>query len=448
MKSAQWVAVLCVSACIVFGLTFLANYLGGRGGHGKGNRAVAGPQAELTWADNVTDFPADPSHGPAECEIGHPQSHDFWFKNENTQTLPIGVLSKTCQCTSVQLWFAQAKTETPAAADREKAAKELEEAGPAVELKDKEGGVDVPAGAVGMVRLSWPGGKAGPKDLAAELWMGEKGPGLVRRFTIRTVFVGPLRVGPRTPDGKGQPLDIDFGDLPLEKLPYQRTFKCWSPTRSAFPLTAGVIQNKATEESDAFTVSDPTPLTEAELADLRKNPANGAVLAGYKVTATLNRASKDKRAADVGIFRRHVELRTVDADPIEGVVHGTVLGDLAVVGADPGPVKFDKFDRTQPKRVAVLVDSGADVTALEVDKTRTADYLAVEVAGEPEKNGDRKTWRLKVKWLPDVRASGEFPRDEDEYRDSAVYIRPVYAKAGGSPSCLRIPVVGNAETPP
>ena len=197
MKTAQWVAVLCVSAGIVFGLTFLANYLGGRGGTGKGAKTAAAPQAELTWADNVTNFPNDPSRGPAECEIEHPQSHDFWFKNENAQTLPVGVLSNSCQCTSVQLWLAKNRTDIPAAADREKAEKELEEAGPPAELKDKEGGVDVPAGAVGMVRLSWPGGRAGAKDLAAELWMGEKGPGPVRRFVIRTVFVEPLRVAPR-----------------------------------------------------------------------------------------------------------------------------------------------------------------------------------------------------------------------------------------------------------
>ena len=201
-----------------------------------------------------------------------------------------------------------------------------------------------------------------------------------------------------------------------------------------------------------FEVSDPTPLTEAELAELRKDPANGTVLAGYKITVMLNRASKDKRAADVGIFRRHIELRTEGADPLEGVVHGTVLGDLAVVGADPGPVKFGTFDRTQPKTVSVLVESGADVTALEVDKGRTADYVTVEFpdAGRPaETNADRKTWRLEVKWLPDLPAGGVFPRGEEEYRDSAVYIRPVYAKTDGPPpSCLRVPVVGNAETPP
>ena len=36
MKTAQWVAVLCVSAGIVFGLTFAVNYLG-RTGTGRGN---------------------------------------------------------------------------------------------------------------------------------------------------------------------------------------------------------------------------------------------------------------------------------------------------------------------------------------------------------------------------------------------------------------------------
>ena len=44
MKTAQWVAVLCVSAGILFGLTFAVNYLGGRGA--RGNLQKAAPRAD------------------------------------------------------------------------------------------------------------------------------------------------------------------------------------------------------------------------------------------------------------------------------------------------------------------------------------------------------------------------------------------------------------------
>ena len=438
MKTAQWVAVLLVSAGVVFGLTFAANYLG-RGGPAKTKTAPAASQAQLTWADNVTNYPADPANGPAACEIGHGGTADFWFKNDNAQTLPIGVHSKTCQCTSVQLWLAKERKDVPEAADREKAVKELEAAGSPVELKEREAAFDVPAGAVGVLRLAWKGDRPGPKDLAAELWMGEDGPGPTRRFVIRTVFVGPLAA------------DKEFaaGDVPQEKLPHEVHFPCWSATRTQFPLSARMLQYRSKDEALPWAVADPVPLTEAELADLRKNPARGPVLSGYMVRLTLLKESKDGAPFDLGIFRRHVELSTEGADPIQVAVQGTILGDLSVVGPEAGPVKLGSFyrDQSDVKR-EVLVESGADVKALEVDRKRTADFLGVDIADAPETTGGRKTWRLQVKWLPESQADGAFPRDADDYRDSAVYLKPVYAKSDGpAPSSLRIPVVGKADTP-
>ena len=94
------------------------------------------------------------------------QTHDFWFKNENAQDLPVGVNNKTCQCTSVQLWIAPKDwTEAPAAEDRDRRAKELESVAARTELKDAEQGVTVPAGAVGLVRLGWKGDRAGQHSI-------------------------------------------------------------------------------------------------------------------------------------------------------------------------------------------------------------------------------------------------------------------------------------------
>ena len=90
------------------------------------------------------------------------------------------------------------------------------------------------------------------------------------------------------------------------------------------------------------------------------------------------------------------------------------------------------------------------MTRLEVVKDRTPDFLTVgEDSLTPVESGrrteDSGTWRCK--WVPKSGADGVFPRDEDGYRDGAVYVRPVYAKTGGpSPPCLRIPVTGKADT--
>ena len=308
------------------------------------------------------------------------------------------------------MWLAPTeRKDVPAVADREKAVKELEAAGPPTELKDKEAGVDVPAGAVGVVRLAWKGDRAGLKELAAELWMGEKGPGPTHRFVIRTVFIGPLKVAAP---------EIAVGDLPLDKLPYELSFKCWSSTRDYFPLDVSVlqIQHGVKTESNPFVVGKPVPLTEAELAKMREVQANGAVLAGYTIPVTLRKESKDKTPFDVGIFRQRIQLKTKGADPnqeasIQVAVYGTILGDLAVVGAEPGPVKLGSFYRNQDDvKQDVLVESGADVKALEVDSQRTPDFLGVVVPPKPQEEiGGRKTWRLQVKWLPESQAGARSP---------------------------------------
>jgi len=96
----------------------------------------------------------------------------------------------------------------------------------------------------------------------------------------------------------------------------------------------------------------------------------------------------------------------------------------------------------------LVLESEADVMRLEMDRERTPDFLDVDLPDGPRRNGGRKLWELQLKWVPKAQAEGEFPRDEERYRDSAVYIRPVYAKTDGpAPPCLRIPVHGKRTLP-
>lgn len=196
MKMTQWIVLLAVLTAMVFGITFAVSSLPGR--KSGGQKSV--PQLRLTFADADTRFPpADPARPgqaprPAECELGQSQAHDFWFKNENAQDVPVGVFSQTCQCTSVELWLAPRDwTDVPEPAKRNEAAKKLESAATRTELKEKEGSAMVPAGAVGLLRLRWKGDRVGQKTLSATLWMEEKGPGPMQTFDISTVFVGPVR---------------------------------------------------------------------------------------------------------------------------------------------------------------------------------------------------------------------------------------------------------------
>jgi hypothetical protein len=438
-KSIQGIIALGVAVVLVFGGTFLVNYLHG----GKSSSRVVAPQARLTFADLETNFP-EQSQRSDEEEIGTPKSHDFWFKNDNPAPLPVGVFSKTCQCTHVELLVAPSDwKEVPAPADREKAMKELEKLTNPTELLDRDNDAPapvVPAGAVGALRLRWTGDRPGPKDLAAVLWMGEKGLGPQQRFLIRTVFIGPLRVVP----------EFDFGNQLQEKLPIQTSIPCWSSTRTEFPLEARVLPNRLkNKESDPFVVKEPVKFTEEDFAALGKNPNNGVVLAGYMVPVELRKVSPDGTTPfDLGLFRQRIELKMDDDNKVLVVVKGSIEGDLKVVGADAGsPIHFPSFDRTTEVSQPVVVESGADVASLTLDRNRTPTFLDVDFPAGPEKIGDRKTWTLRIKWNPKSQAEGVFPRDDDEYRDSAVYIKPMYAQPGAAAPSLRIPVFGKADAP-
>ena len=167
---------------------------------------------------------------------------------------------------------------------------------------------------------------------------------------------------------------------------------------------------------------------------------------------TLNKLSEDGTTAfDYGPFRQRVEVK-LDGDgaaPTQVVVKGTIQGDLGPVDAGAVPVRFAPFDRTTQPSQLVLLASETDVMRLELDRNRTPEFLAVDLPDAPETVAGRKTWKVHVKWVPDSMASGVFPRDEEGYRDSAVYVRSVYAKPDGAPSSyLRIPVIGTADPPP
>ena len=113
MKSTQGIIALGVAAVLVFVGTFLVNYLHS----GKTTAQVTAPQAKLTFADLETNFP-DQTQPAALEEIGTPKSHAFWFKNDNPTALPVGVFSKTCQCTHVRAMDRSGRLEGNPAAGR------------------------------------------------------------------------------------------------------------------------------------------------------------------------------------------------------------------------------------------------------------------------------------------------------------------------------------------
>ena len=147
-------------------------------------------------------------------------------------------------------------------ADRDEAAKELESSATPTELKEREEAFDVPAGAVGVVRLTWKGDRARPdKDLSADALDGRGRPRPESAaFVIRTVFVGPV-----DRQAGGRRRRIYAGDLP--KTPVY--IPCCSSTRSEFPLEVRQLHPAdVTGESNPLSVGDPVAMTQEELAKM------------------------------------------------------------------------------------------------------------------------------------------------------------------------------------
>ena len=192
-----------------------------------------------------------------------------------------------------------------------------------------------------------------------------------------------------------------------------------------------MVQHQLKKESNPFTVRAPVPFTKADFARLRKDPANGAVLSGYMVPVELLKVSPDGTTPfDLGLFRQRIQLKMDEDNKTQVVVAGSIDGDLKVVGVDAGrPVHFPSFDRTVGVSQPIVVESGAEVVSLTLDRKRTPPFLGADFPAGSEKNGDRKLWKLTIKWMPDSEAVGVFPRNEAGYRDSAVYIKPVYAQS-------------------
>ena len=195
---------------LVFGGTFLVNYL-----HtGKGAAKVMAPQEKLTFADLGNQLSRTSRSGRLRRRSGRQSPTNSGSRTTTPKPLPVGVFSETCQCTHVWLYIAPAdRKDIPAAADREKAMKELEALTQPTELKDKDHGdtaVSVPAGAVGVLRLEWKGDRAGAERPGRGAVDGREGR---RPAATLPDSDGVHRAAANRAGG------IDFGDSPRRNCP-------------------------------------------------------------------------------------------------------------------------------------------------------------------------------------------------------------------------------------
>jgi hypothetical protein len=478
MKPAQWLLALVVLVVMVFLITFAMNYVGDSGDNKSNTNDGKTPVSYALLKFQDRKHPTDGAP-PMYLEYQQTGFDDFWFENNNTDAVKVGVEWKNCTCAGVELFVvpdwerwkerkqqvdAVAKTGqvgigllnplavVPEVKDPELA--KLEAAAKPIALPEKTDSVTVPPGAVGWVRIRWTGDK-GPKLLTAKLWFGAPGAGQLDLET-RVHFLPPLRVVAS---------DVEPGKMPghplaLTNLPYRDEFICWSSTRSDFEVETKVLTQAGHPTDDPFTVGKPERLTREKCADLEKNlkdegkMAEGEVKCAWRVPIVLrDQGPGGKAAIDLGPMRRRVELSIKDdpdAGPLEVKFMAVIKGDVEVVqpgGRTPGRLDLGPFTRLGgSKTEMVQLSTTVPGVTLAVDTERTSSFLEAKLPEKPEMNGGRITWNMQVRVPPD-KASGNIPRDDDPaYQDSAVYVKVIPPPAaGGPPRSIRIPVMGSAN---
>ncbi len=433
-SSGKWIVAGVVLALMVFGITYALTTFGVSNNQEPDvipDKGGANQQLKLTFL--TTKQPpqddGDPTKSPPPLDVEAKKEVpgvDFWFENKNDKPVTIGLFDTSCGCmASTQVYLLPSGSKMAPGQEAN-----LEKMATVSTLKRRtDDSVSVAPQQVGWVRMAW---KSDNKPLVSlTLWLNSLHAGQTEILEARLQYHEPLKV-----IEKMQP----FESIDASKLPRTISIRCWSVTRDSLKLTTRVLGGRE-GTVEPLVIGQPKRIDEKEytaLAPLLKERTLGVV---YDVPITLRGQTEDGKPIDAGPFRRRVELQldgeARDTKIVEVV--GEIQGDVQVQGATAGRVDLGSFRAKDGSRDVVLRLTSEQTKKLEVDRTRTADFLKAELTPGPEEAAT--TWQLKVS-VKKNEAIGRFPRHTpEEYRDSAVYVRP----AGDSKArATRIPVEGSA----
>jgi hypothetical protein len=469
MKPSQWIAAL-VLALMVGGITFVSVYLGDSRRSDSNETTLY--MSSLNFPFKL--FPRDDEKAQT-TEVGQVGHQDYWFVNEGEQT-PVGLNEKGCTCSEVEITVAppswmpylarsavlQALQQPPrgldnlvtlaVASDRAHQFPELPDAQGTI-LKSMADYANVPAGAVGRVRLSWRQEQVKPLRTYADVWIGKPGGPVSARLETGVRIATPLELNKELTI---QPVN----ERELEKMEAENPERgrlgrnwiiCFSLTRSYFRLKAEVFHDRPEEaDSDPVEVGEPVPLTPEVLRRLEEKQEamhRLTAMSGYRIPVTVRPRAKDGTPMEWGRFRRTVQLSSPDPgiEPVQIQVMGEVVGDISVgVGDEAGAINLGPFPQSHGTHRSINLETDEKAIDLELDLKRKPKYLNVTLS-KPQETGGHRSWVLRVD-VPPGAAQGEFPRaDNPVYRDSAIYVKTKGGKSGTSLRSIRIPVHGVAN---
>jgi hypothetical protein len=311
-------------------------------------------------------------------------------------------------------------------------------------LEDKEEGVVAPAGAAVLIRLSWSPDRAKqalPTMLKARLWMNNINNHADLAVEVRNP--PPIMVHQTTLTGRPD-------RIAASELPFKTAVICWSSSRHRLNLQARLDPEGRALESDPWLVGAPVSLSPDECRGLEHEVSIGeddlGVVCAYRVPITVRPLADDgKTGSDIGPFKRRLLLSLAgeEGEPVEIKLSGLIAGPVTVGYDNNWTIRFNVFDRGKGCTRTTPVVSDIPGLRLEVDTTRTARFLEVQLAPEPANGlGGQARWLLEVHVPPNL-VNGPFPRNDAEYRDCAVYLR----SRGDKAYSIRVPVEGVASRP-
>lgn len=462
MKPAFWMAVL-ILALMVGGISFVSVYL---------SSSSRDPEQTPVSLPSL-NFPIKtiPREGEKvlTTEIHQGGRQDYWFVNDSDQELAVGLNSKGCTCTDVELTVAPpdwmptlarsavlgalqlpprglANLTTLAAATLDRSHLFPELSNSEMTMLTRVFSTTVPPRAVGRVRLTWRQEVAKPLKTYADLWMGQRGGSVNVRLEAGVLIASPLEAT------KDVSIPV-LSERELEKMEKSKPawIVCFSLTRPTFPLKAELLYNRFKPESDPIEVGEPIPLTAKDLRRIEQNDEKMhrlTALSGYRIPVRVRAKAKNGTPMEWGRFHRVVQLSSTDADfePVQVQISGEVLGDISLGGGvEDGTINLGPFQHTSGVKRSIVLQTDDKTIDLELDTKHKPKYLNATLSAPQETAAGHRSWLLKIE-VPPGAAQGGFPRSDDpDYRDSAIYVKTRKGKSDASLRSVRIPVRGEAN---
>jgi hypothetical protein len=457
MKSPiQTIALIVAIVGVLFGVTFVRQYVKTTDGGGEGPELPPGTEEKRLY------FPVTVLEGNPESELHLFGHHDFWFQNTFEEPIEIGFEKKSCKCSKVEVlalapgaeqqcrqWFSTAATcmalDAPSgvfntlqmAAAAQDGIGRLEAQNGGWQLLDQNKTVIAPAQGAGFVRLSWEGRAIGAIRLTAKIWA--QSPGNPRTRGGDTSLEAPVVIVPGLqvwPDKLPLPADLNANDEA------QVQAFVWSATRAGFTVSAREESNDPCFECTCTPVSG-EDFDNAVSFLHQRGPTSPLTI--YKIAVTVHERVGDHQM-DLGPFVRKIVLTSDQLDFHERTitVEGMVRGEIQVGGVDAedqaarrgerDKIVLRVFPSARGTKATVPINSNQPGLKLSLD-SKVPSYLEADLkqVGDPARGGH---WDLTVT-VPPNRATGRMPVD------SVIVLKT----QTDPPRRIRIPVVGKATLP-